>query len=270
MAMIGSNACHHAHGGITETKCVQAVMPGATLADVLPQLDAEDAAPTSGLDLERTSASRLARLNTVARSTPHVVETASEEPSEQTNASSEQAANGVHRSSKRSRSANSTVFSDLEPALSQLLQQPETQPSTGTPMARDLTEALTALASNKRLLSSMQASRSFSSPDLLSLAQHLHDSGQWEAVADRLQQEGEQASRDSQAETQDRAGDHAESPAKCGNIESLHGSYGTVVGRSRQERISEEGNQHALQWFAATLRFKSLAGPSASQDLLIA
>ena len=197
---------------------------------MLPRLAAEDAAPTTELDLERTSASRLARLNTVPRATTLTAATADESSHGNSSTGIDQ---GVHRTGKRSKSANSTVYSDLEPALSQLLQQPETQPSTGTPMARDLTEALTALASNKRLLSSMQASRSFSSPDLLSLAQHLHDSGQWEAVADRLQQEGEQASRDAEAGE----------PSRAGDFDSPHAHYGTIIGRPRQQSIFEEGMQ---------------------------
>lgn len=223
-----------------------AAVHGPTLADVLPQLAAEDAAPPTQPDLERPSASRLARLNTVARSTPHTAEAADGDAYEQSAGGSDQTTNGMHRSSKRSKSANSTVYSELEPALSQLLQQPETQPSTGTPMARDLTEALTALASNKRLLSSMQASRSFSSPDLLSLAQHLHDSGQWEAVADRLQQEDAQASRDTEAERQAAAQVHADSPADIDAYESPHANYGTVVGRPRQHSTYEEGMQPSV------------------------
>lgn len=88
-------------------------------------------------------------------------------------------------------------------------------------MARDLTEALTALASNKRLMSSMQASRSFSSPDLLSLAQQLHDSGQWTAVQDMVQQEEEE---ENQASAQ-----------------SGHDNYGTVVGRPHMAVAEGQG-----------------------------
>ena len=211
----------------------QAAPAAPTLADVLPRLAAEDAAPTIEPDLERTSASRLARLNTVPRKATFTADTADETSQGKLSSGIDQIPNGVHRTGKRSKSANSTVYSDLEPALSQLLQQPETQPSTGTPMARDLTEALTALASNKRLLSSMQASRSFSSPDLLSLAQHLHDSGQWEAVADRLQQEDEQATRDAEAGVSSQAG----------AFDSPHAHYGTIIGRPRQQSIFEEGMQ---------------------------
>lgn len=166
-------------------------------------------------DLHHTSAARLSRLNTVSR-------TAGEDPT---------AADSLHNShisglqSHRrsdSQSANS--------ALSQLLQS-DTQPSTGTPMARDLTEALTALASNKRLLSSMQASRSFSSPDLLSLAQQLHDSGQWPAVQNMVQQE--EADEQYFAET----GSHAS---------SAHLNYGTVVGRPYMECADDQGRLLAL------------------------
>ena len=95
-------------------------------------------------------------------------------------------------------------------------------------MARDLTEALTALASNKRLMSSMQASRSFSSPDLLSLAQHLHDSGQWNAVQDMVQQEEEELhSREGQIQASAISG---------------HDNYGTVVGRPRLPTAEGEGS----------------------------
>ena len=93
-------------------------------------------------------------------------------------------------------------------------------------MARDLTEALTALASNKRLLSSMQASRSFSSPDLLSLAQQLHDSGQWDAVQDMVQQEEE----DQQSFEQGQA-----------SAKSRPDNYGTVVGRSHMGAAEDAG-----------------------------
>lgn len=213
----------------------QAAHVAPTLADVLPGLAAEDAAPTTEPDLEHTSASRLARLNTVPRATTLTAATADETSHGNPSTGIDQIPTGMQRTGKRSKSANSTVYSDLEPALSQLLQQPETQPSTGTPMARDLTEALTALASNKRLLSSMQASRSFSSPDLLSLAQHLHDSGQWEAVADRLQQEDEQASRDAEAGE----------PSHPGAFDSPHARYGTIIGRPRQQSIFEEGMQRS-------------------------
>lgn len=94
-------------------------------------------------------------------------------------------------------------------------------------MARDLTEALTALASNKRLLSSMQASRSFSSPDLLSLAQQLHDSGQWNAVQDMVQQEEE----DQQSFEQGQA-----------SGKPRPDNYGTVVGRSHMRTAEDAGN----------------------------
>ncbi len=94
-------------------------------------------------------------------------------------------------------------------------------------MARDLTEALTALASNKRLLSSMQASRSFSSPDLLSLAQQLHDSGQWTAVQDMVQQEEE--------DEQEYGHSHAHAP-------SAHANYGTVVGRPHMGAADHPGD----------------------------
>ena len=218
---------------------------GPSLADFLPQLAAEDAAPPAEPDLERTSASRLARLNTVARSTPHTAAAADATSHGSSSAHTDQAPNGAHRTGMRSKSANNSAYSDLEPALSQLLQQPETQPSTGTPMARDLTEALTALASNKRLLSSMQASRSFSSPDLLSLAQHLHDSGQWEAVADRLQQEDEQAGRDAEAQARMEAHSQTEASTNGGEFDAPHANYGTIIGRPRQRSTHEEGMQQA-------------------------
>ena len=95
-------------------------------------------------------------------------------------------------------------------------------------MARDLTEALTALASNKRLMSSMQASRSFSSPDLLSLAQQLHDSGQWTAVQDMVQQEEE--------EEEQHTLDQSQASAQSG-----HDNYGTVVGRPHMATAEGQG-----------------------------
>ena len=205
---------------------------GPTLADVLPVLDAADAAPQIGPDaehqLERVSPTRLARLNTVARSSPHQAP-AGADASEPSTSGTDRA---TYNQARHTKSANSATYSDLEPALSQLLGQSDVQAPTGTPMARDLTEALTALASNKRLLSSMQASRSFSSPDLLTLAQHLHDSGQWEAVADRLQQENRQ--EDEQAAA------HADSPS--GRVaHQANGHYGTMIGKTRQQATDAEG-----------------------------
>ena len=97
-------------------------------------------------------------------------------------------------------------------------------------MARDLTEALTALASNKRLMSSMQASRSFSSPDLLSLAQQLQDSGQWPAVQDMVQREEEEW-----------ADGHLDAEPH-----SAHANYGTVVGRPHVASVNDEGQTRKL------------------------
>lgn len=162
------------------------------------------------LDLHHPPAQRLARVNTVISS-----RTASPDRS-QTAASGLQNGRFLDNHSDRkagSQSASSSAAANS--ALSQLLQS-DTQASTGTPMARDLTEALTALASNKRLMSSMQASRSFSSPDLLSLAQHLHDSGQWTAVQDMVQQEEEDRHTQDQSQASATSG---------------HDNYGTVVGR---------------------------------------
>ena len=210
----------------------EANIKGPTLADMLPVLDAADAAPQIGPDaehhLERVSPARLARLNTVARSSPHQAPLDADAPEASTSGTDRP----THNRPRHSKSANSATYSDLEPALSQLLGQSDVQAPTGTPMARDLTEALAALASNKRLLSSMQASRSFSSPDLLTLAQHLHDSGQWEAVADRLQQEHRQED--------DQAAAHAESPSgRCAH--QANGHYGTMLGKTRQQATDVEG-----------------------------
>ncbi len=170
-------------------------------------------------DLHRTSAARLARLNTVSRQAsparPHPQHSAL--PLHNGHIADE---HSHQRSDSRSASTSNAASS----ALSQLLQS-DTQASTGTPMARDLTEALTALASNKRLLSSMQASRSFSSPDLLSLAQQLHDSGQWPAVQDMVQQEEDEWSYD-----------HAQAQASSG-----HANYGTVVGRPHMGSVDHQG-----------------------------
>ncbi|DBA93109.1 TPA: hypothetical protein ACH3X2_003427 [Trebouxia sp. C0005] len=175
---------------------------------------ASQAAP----DLHRTSAARLARLNTVSKQAsptrPH--------PHHSVLPSHNGHIAGEH-SHRRSDSQSASTSNAASSALSQLLQS-DTQASTGTPMARDLTEALTALASNKRLLSSMQASRSFSSPDLLSLAQQLHDSGQWPAVQDMVQQEEDEWSHD-----------HAQAQASSG-----HANYGTVVGRPYTGSVDDQ------------------------------
>jgi len=168
-------------------------------------------------DLHRTSAARLARLNTVSRQASPTHPQHSALPSHNGHIADEHA----HR---RSNSQSASTSNAASSALSQLLQS-DTQASTGTPMARDLTEALTALASNKRLLSSMQASRSFSSPDLLSLAQQLHDSGQWPAVQDMVQQEEDEWSHD-RAQAQTGSG---------------HANYGTVVGRPHMGSVHDQG-----------------------------
>ena len=169
----------------------------------------------TALDLHRPSPARLARVNTVSR-------TASPDRS-QTAASNLQNGHFLDdHADRKTGSGSASSSAAASSALSQLLQS-DTQPSTGTPMARDLTEALTALASNKRLMSSMQASRSFSSPDLLSLAQQLHDSGQWTAVQDMVQQEEGQHTLD-----------ESQAAARFG-----HDNYGTVVGRPHMP--AEEG-----------------------------
>ena len=168
-------------------------------------------------DAHRTSAARLARLNTVSRQASPSHPQHSALPSHNGHIADEHA----HR---RSDSQSASTSNAASSALSQLLQS-DTQASTGTPMARDLTEALTALASNKRLLSSMQASRSFSSPDLLSLAQQLHDSGQWPVVQDMVQQEEDEWYYD-----------HAQAQAGSG-----HANYGTVVGRPHMGSVDDQG-----------------------------
>lgn len=171
-------------------------------------------------DLHRTSAARLARLNTVSRhaspSRPQAQDAAAADPLNNGQIPDDHADHSHRRTDSQSASASS--------ALSQLLHS-DTQASTGTPMARDLTEALTALASNKRLMSSMQASRSFSSPDLLSLAQQLQDSGQWPAVQDMVQREEDEW-----------ADGHPEAQSQ-----SAHSSYGTVVGRPHMGSVNDEG-----------------------------
>ena len=172
-------------------------------------------------DLHRTSAARLARLNTVSRQTSPTHPEHSALPSHSGHIADEHA----HR---RSDSQSASTSNAASSALSQLLQS-DTQASTGTPMARDLTEALTALASNKRLLSSMQASRSFSSPDLLSLAQQLHDSGQWPAVQDMVQEEDEWSH------------DHAQAQTSSG-----HANYGTVVGRPHMGSARDQGQTSSI------------------------
>ena len=163
-------------------------------------------------EMHRPSASRLARVNTT------VSKTVSPDRA-QTRVGGLQNGHNLDDPTDRKAAASS--------ALSQLLQS-DTQPSTGTPMARDLTEALTALASNKRLMSSMQASRSFSSPDLLSLAQQLHDSGQWTAVQDMVQQE--------EKEEEQHAADQGQASARSG-----HDNYGTVVGRPHKATAEGQG-----------------------------
>lgn len=81
--------------------------------------------------------------------------------------------------------------------LAQLLQPDTPGHSTGTPMARDLTEALAALASDKRLMSTFQETRSFSSPDLLLLAQQLQQQQHGSPAAS--QDAGEAGSADTAA-----------------------------------------------------------------------
>lgn len=196
-----------------------------TSSPLKPQTAREE--PTTSqpapLDVQRPPASRLARVNTVSRShSPESAHTTAE--SLQNNHLLDDQTNRKASASAQSPSTSTAASS----ALSQLLQS-DTQPSTGTPMARDLTEALTALASNKRLLSSMQASRSFSSPDLLSLAQQLHDSGQWTAVQDMVQQEEEEEEKEQQHGV-----DRSPAAARPG-----HENYGTVVGRPNM--AAEEG-----------------------------
>ena len=163
-------------------------------------------------DLSAPSAPHLARVNTVISGAASPTRS---HPQDQPTTSVLQ--NGDL--SQRQTNSQGTSTTAAGSALSQLLQA-DTQPSTGTPMARDLTEALTALASNKRLLSSMQASRSFSSPDLLSLAQQLHDSGHWSAVQDIVQHHDQEDQSD------------AASP---------HANYGTVVGRPHMGGAKDEG-----------------------------
>ncbi|KAL3137819.1 hypothetical protein ABBQ38_005075 [Trebouxia sp. C0009 RCD-2024] len=170
-------------------------------------------------DLPRPAAQRLARVNTVSRTaSPDLAQTAG---------SSLQNGHFLDdHSDRKADSQSASTSAAANSALSQLLHS-DTQASTGTPMARDLTEALTALASNKRLMSSMQASRSFSSPDLLSLAQHLHDSGQWTAVQDMVQQEEEELqSREAQSQASALSG---------------HDNYGTVVGRPHMPAAEGQG-----------------------------
>lgn len=186
-------------------------------------------------DAHRTSAARLARLNTVSRQTSPTHPEHSALPSHNGHIADEHA----HR---RSESQSASTSNAASSALSQLLQS-DTQASTGTPMARDLTEALTALASNKRLLSSMQASRSFSSPDLLSLAQQLHDSGQWPAVQDMVQQEEDEWSHD-----------HAQAQASSG-----HANYGTVVGRPHMASAHDQGRTFSIQPVCQQTCFKKCA-----------
>ena len=172
------------------------------------------------LDLHRPSASRLARVNTT-------VGRAVSPDRAQTHGGSLQNGHILDDPTNRkaaSQSASSSAAASS--ALSQLLQS-DTQPSTGTPMARDLTEALTALASNKRLMSSMQASRSFSSPDLLSLAQQLHDSGHWTAVQDMVQQEEEE---------EQHTVDQSQAAAQSG-----HDNYGTIVARPHMATAAGQG-----------------------------
>lgn len=171
-------------------------------------------------DLPRPAAQRLARVNTVSRTaSPDLAQTAG---------SSLQNGHFLDdHSDRKADSQSASTSAAANSALSQLLHS-DTQASTGTPMARDLTEALTALASNKRLMSSMQASRSFSSPDLLSLAQHLHDSGQWTAVQDMVQQEEEELqSREAQSQASALSG---------------HDNYGTVVGRPHMPAAEGQGS----------------------------
>lgn len=174
----------------------------------------EERAPDSAPELHRHSAARLARVNTISR-------TASPDRSQDAQQNSHLPGT---RADTKAGSQSSSSNAAASSALSQLLHS-DTQPSTGTPMARDLTEALTALASNKRLLSSMQASRSFSSPDLLSLAQQLHDSGQWDAVQDMVQHEEDQL-----------AFHQGQASAKSG-----HDNYGTVVGRPHVPAAEDQG-----------------------------
>lgn len=206
-----------------------------TSSPLKPQTALQDP-PTSSqpapLDLPRPPASRLARVNTVSRTqSPERTQTTTD--SQQTSHLSEGQTNRKAPASSQSPPTSTAASS----ALSQLLQS-DTQPSTGTPMARDLTEALTALASNKRLLSSMQASRSFSSPDLLSLAQQLHDSGQWTAVQDMVQQEKQQEEEGEQQHAVD------QSPA---SVRPGHDNYGTVVGRPHMAAEEGPGILHLLR-----------------------
>ena len=200
-------------------------VPSSPTSSALESPTATQDPPTTSqpapLDLHRPSASRLARVNTVSRTqSPERTQTTAD-----TLQNNHLLEGQTNRKASASSSQSPPTSTAASSALSQLLQS-DTQPSTGTPMARDLTEALTALASNKRLLSSMQASRSFSSPDLLSLAQQLHDSGQWTAVQDMVQQEEE--------EGQQHDVDPSQAPARPG-----HDNYGTVVGRPHM--VGEEG-----------------------------
>ena len=184
-------------------------------------LSSSQAAP----DLHRHSAVRLARLNTVSRTASPDL---SKHP-EGTLQNGHLADDHAERDADR-RAGSQATSTSASSALSQLLHS-DTQPSTGTPMARDLTEALTALTSNKRLLSSMQASRSFSSPDLLSLAQQLHDSGQWNAVQDMVQQEEEEQQFREQSQALNKSG---------------HDNYGTVVGRPHLSAAEDPGELQLL------------------------
>lgn len=192
-------------------------------------------------DLHRTSAARLARLNTVSRQASPKHPQHSALPLHNGHIADE-------HSRRRSDSQSASTSNAASSALSQLLQS-DTQASTGTPMARDLTEALTALASNKRLLSSMQASRSFSSPDLLSLAQQLHDSGQWPAVQDMVQQEEDEWSYD-----------HAQAQASSG-----HANYGTVVGRPHTGSVDDQ--DHITSPASPTLLDSHMNGKSSLDSL---
>lgn len=206
-------------------------VPSSPTSSPLESQTATQEQPTTSqptpLDLHRPSASRLAHVNTVSRTqSPERTQTTAD--TLQNNHLLEGQTNRKASASSSQSPPSSTAASS---ALSQLLQS-DTQPSTGTPMARDLTEALTALASNKRLLSSMQASRSFSSPDLLSLAQQLHDSGQWTAVQDMVQQEEEQ-------EEGQHGLDQSPAPARPG-----HDNYGTVVGRPHMAGAEGQGRLH--------------------------